>query len=61
LEFLHLRHTRVTVYGALKMGYIPTLKCLMLSADDDGLIAVEIAQLKILMPGCEILVNGKTM
>lgn len=61
LEFLHVRHTGITIDGVMKLQGLTNLKTLMFSADDVESISEKVEQLKQVLPDCEIVINGSTM
>lgn len=61
LEFLHVRHTGITIDGVMKLQALTNLKTLMFSADEVESISQKIIQLKQVLPGCEIVINGCTI
>ncbi len=59
LAFLHLKSTAITIDGLLKLKDLSNLKTLMFSADDVVAIKDKLVQLKLLLPGCELVINSK--
>jgi hypothetical protein len=61
LEFLHVRHTGITIDGVMKLQALTNLKTLMFSAHDIENMNDKVEQLKQVLPGCEIVINGTTV
>ena len=61
LEFLHVRHTGITIDGVMKLQALTNLKTLMFSADETEASSEKVEQLKQVLPGCEIVINGSTI
>lgn len=59
LEFLHVKGTNITIDGLLQLSNLYTLKELLFSADDVNSITNKLLQLKQLLPGCSVVINGK--
>ena len=59
LEFLHLKYTEITIHGLLQLSGLPNLKTLMFSSEEEEDIQGELLELHALLPGCELVVNGK--
>lgn len=58
LELLHVRGTLITPQGLLGLDAQPALRMLLLAADEEKDVAV-LRQLRNLLPGPEIIVNGR--
>ncbi|GAB3220352.1 hypothetical protein J0A67_05710 [Algoriphagus aestuariicola] len=61
LEFLHLRYSGVTIDGLLQLTDQAQLKTLMFSEDDPENIVEKLAQLRKLLPACELVINGQPL
>jgi hypothetical protein len=59
LESLHLKDTFITIDGLLQLNTLNNLKVLMFSAEDVELIKEKTAQLRILFPDCNFVINSK--
>jgi hypothetical protein len=60
LEFLHVKNTGITIDGLLKLKDQHGLKTILFSADDVEAIKEKMLQLKVMHPGCEFIIDGKT-
>jgi hypothetical protein len=61
LELLHVKATPITIRGLLQLHNQPALKTLLFSGESPEQDQAEIAQLKQLLPGCELIMDGKTV
>jgi hypothetical protein len=61
LELLHVKNTPITFRGLLQLRNQPALKTLLFSGENPEQDQAEIAQLKLLLPHCELIMDGKTV
>ena len=59
LELLHVKCTDITIDGLMQLNALPNLKLLLFSDDDAAALPGKILQLKKILPGCELVVDGK--
>jgi|GEM_PF-1814378 len=59
LRFLHVRSTGITIDGLLQLSSLTKLETLMFSAEDLASIKEKLLQLKLILPGCELVIDAK--
>jgi hypothetical protein len=59
LTFLHLKNTKITIDGLLKLENLKNLETLMFSENDILSIKEKLIQLKLMHLNCELIINSK--